>query len=163
MSDSKKKIIQCIITIFFLLLVAHPIATHAQAKNPANTAQSSCTTHSASEKYASVCTDLGQFYNIGSYIGAVIDSYVTPLAVIAALVMITFAGFQYIYSGGSPEAIKLSKELIIGAVLGLVLIFMAGFIIDKLIDADELNININDTPNSWVQPSQRPNPGDLFS
>lgn len=120
------------------------------ATNPANTGQADCAKHSTGEKYASVCTDLGRFYNIGSYLGAIIDSYVTPLAVIAALVMITFAGFQYIYSGGSPEATKLSKELIIGAVLGLVLIFMAGFIIDKLTDSGELNININDTANSYI-------------
>jgi hypothetical protein len=120
---------------------------------PATT--NTCQGGQATDDYVAVCTDLGSFYNIGSYIAAITSRYVIPLAVIASLVVISFAGFQYIYSGGSPESIKLSKELIIGAILGLALIFMASFIIDEIISTDELNVDINAT--SWVQPSLNQN------
>lgn len=107
-----------------------------------NTNQPGCTGQSATDVTTKVCTDFGAFSNIGDYLSAIISTWVIPLGVTAAILMITFAGFQYIYSGGSPETIKLAKELIVGAILGLIIIFMASYILNAIVPSDELNVNL---------------------
>jgi hypothetical protein len=55
---------------------------------------------------------------------------VAPGLAIAAII---FAGFRYITSQGDPEAIKLAKEIIFGALSGLVLLILAKVFFNILI------------------------------
>ena len=81
----------------------------------------------------------GIFSDIGTYLSALIANFGIKFAVMAALVMIVYAGWHYIHSGGSPEGQKVAKELIVGALLGLLVLFLIGYLITVIIPVDELN------------------------
>lgn len=51
---------------------------------------------------------------------------------LAVLIMI-YAGYIYATSQGNPDSIKLAKDLIIGAIVGLALIILAGVILRNFI------------------------------
>ncbi len=61
---------------------------------------------------------------------------INALAVFAAVIVIAYAGFQYISSGGTPEQISQAKDLIIGALLGLVAIFLIGAFLDFMFTSE---------------------------
>jgi len=82
---------------------------------------------------------LGVFSDIGTYLSTLITRYGIPFAVMAALIFIMYAGWHYIHSGGSPEGQKLAKELIVGALLGLLVLFMIGYALTVIIPQEELN------------------------
>lgn len=82
---------------------------------------------------------LGIFSDIGTYLSTLIMRYGIPIAVMAALILIMYAGWHYIHSGGSPEGQKLAKELIVGALLGLLVLFMIGYALTVIIPQEELN------------------------
>ncbi|OIP06797.1 hypothetical protein AUK41_01560 [Candidatus Berkelbacteria bacterium CG2_30_43_20] len=82
---------------------------------------------------------LGVFSDIGTYLSTLITRYGIPFAVMAALILIMYAGWHYIHSGGSPEGQKLAKELIVGALLGLLVLFMIGYALTVIIPQEELN------------------------
>lgn len=82
---------------------------------------------------------LGVFSDIGTYLSTLIMRYGIPIAVMAALILIMYAGWHYIHSGGSPEGQKLAKELIVGALLGLLVLFMIGYALTVIIPQEELN------------------------
>lgn len=47
---------------------------------------------------------------------------------IAAVVMIIFAGFRYITSGGNQESVKTAKQALIYAIIGIVIVALAQII-----------------------------------
>lgn len=117
--------------------------TTKTSTNQVNTNQPGCAGQSTGDSVTSVCTDLGSFSTIGDFIAAAINTWVVPIAVVGAIVMITVAGFLYISSGGSPDGIKLAKELIVGAILGLALLFMASYILNAIIPSSDSTINLS--------------------
>jgi cation transporter-like permease len=56
-------------------------------------------------------------------------SIATALAGLAVFVMLLAGGFQYLTSGGDPKATESAKNTLTYAVLGLVLIIVAWFIL----------------------------------
>jgi uncharacterized membrane protein len=78
----------------------------------------------------------GRYASIGEFIGETFIPYAVALASIAAVVMITIAGHIYLTSGGSPEAVNQAKEIIIGSLIGLAVIIMAGIFIQWIVEVN---------------------------
>lgn len=49
-----------------------------------------------------------------------------------AVIMLIYAGYLYTTSAGNPEQINLAKEVIIGAISGLVFLILAALILQSL-------------------------------
>lgn len=78
--------------------------------------------------------DLNQkFCNIGQYLAEIIK-WSARLGVLAAVLMMAFAANMLVVSGGNPEQVTQAKEIIIGAILGLVVIFLLGPFLEFFID-----------------------------
>lgn len=75
----------------------------------------------------------GTFSSIGDYLAALITNYGIPIAVMAAVIVIVYAGFVYIHSGGSPDATGTAKELITGAIVGLITLLLIGYFLALII------------------------------
>jgi hypothetical protein len=56
-----------------------------------------------------------------------------PLAVVLAGMVIVYAGILYATSEGQPEKINAAKEWIMGAIIGLVIVLGAGWIISQIV------------------------------
>jgi len=56
-----------------------------------------------------------------------------PLAVVLAAVMIVYAGILYTTSEGQPEKVNVAKEFIFGAIIGLVIVLGAGWIVSQIV------------------------------
>lgn len=59
-------------------------------------------------------------------------NYALSISIVVASVMFVYAGFSYIYSGGSKDVVGLAQERMINAVAGLVLLFGAQAILATL-------------------------------
>jgi ABC-type Fe3+ transport system permease subunit len=57
----------------------------------------------------------------------------SSLVGILAVIMIIYAGFRYVTSGGSDEAVKAAKNTIIYAIIGLVIVALAQIIVHFVI------------------------------
>ena len=55
------------------------------------------------------------------------------LAIIAALLYLIWGGFKWLTSGGDKAAVQAAREHIVAAIVGLVLIFLAYFILNVLL------------------------------
>ncbi|MFA6493383.1 MAG: hypothetical protein WCV58_04550 [Patescibacteria group bacterium] len=69
---------------------------------------------------------------IGNYI-TILYKWLIPFGAGLAVLMIIYAGYLYITSGGNPDNIKQAKDYIIGALVGLALIILAGIILKNII------------------------------
>ncbi|MCL5436000.1 MAG: pilin [Patescibacteria group bacterium] len=61
-------------------------------------------------------------------------------SVILALLMIIFAGYLYMTSGGNAQRVTLAKEFFAGAIIGLIVLFCA-IIILRTINPELVNFN----------------------
>jgi len=94
------------------------------------------------------CRDISIFVylliNVGKYLFAIVGALV--------LLMLILGGFQLIISQGSPEKIKTAKDIILGAVIGLFVVFGAYALVDFLGDTlgvkKSLDINQNTSINN---------------
>lgn len=68
---------------------------------------------------------------VGDYITALYP-WVLGVCVSLATLIVIYAGYLYVTSQGNPESTKTAKELIIGALLGLALIILAGVILKNI-------------------------------
>ncbi len=86
----------------------------------------------------SISTDPGSDSDLTSMIVGVINVVLGFLGVIA-VVIILFAGFKWMTAAGSEEKVKDAKTMIIQAIMGLVVIFLAwviaNFVISGLMTA----------------------------
>lgn len=80
-------------------------------------------------------TDSGANLNAGSVADLVnaIIKYLTFGGGALSLAVILYAGFLFITSQGDPNKTKIAKELIIGVVAGVVLLFTAGLILKFIV------------------------------
>ncbi len=76
--------------------------------------------------------DLRTAGNVGNYI-TILYKWFLPFAGGVAVLMIIYAGYLYITSQGNPDNIKTAKDYIIGALVGLMLIILAGVILRSVI------------------------------
>ena len=75
-------------------------------------------------------TTFEPLYNIlAGYYG----SLFVPLAILLAAVMIIYAGILYTTSEGQPEKVNVAKEYIFGAIIGLLIVLGAGWIVSQIV------------------------------
>lgn len=79
-----------------------------------------------------VNTEFGPATNIGDYISLVMGR-VLPLLGGIALLMMIYAGYLYMTSQGNTDQINKAKDIIIGVLVGIVLIFSIEFIVGQVI------------------------------
>ena len=99
--------------------------------NLINKVQAALPSPSLSENDLRNATDVGDFISklypwaIGFGVG------------LASLVMI-YAGYIYVTSQGNPDSTKTAKDLIVGALVGLALIILAGMILRSVVGIPEV-------------------------
>lgn len=84
-----------------------------------------------SVKAVAVETEFGPVNNLAEYINNIL-TWLLPIMGGIALLAIIFAGYKYITSQGSPDAISQAKDIIISTVTGLVLLFLIKLILDQI-------------------------------
>ncbi len=78
-----------------------------------------------------VKTDLGDYNTIGDFATAILN-WAQPIIAVLAGIMLIVAGYFYLTSGGNPEQIKLAKEIVLGVVLGLALLYLASLLFSTI-------------------------------
>jgi purine-cytosine permease-like protein len=63
----------------------------------------------------------------------VID-WLVPIGVVVSLVFIIIGGYMWMTSAGNPDKVKQAQGTLTWAILGLILILLAGLLISTLID-----------------------------
>ncbi len=84
-----------------------------------------------------LCDQNGQFNklcgltsgNFGNVVGAFI-TLLFVIAVIVALVFLVWGGLKWILSGGDKSAVEGARNTIVAAVVGLIIVFLAYFILN---------------------------------
>jgi hypothetical protein len=71
--------------------------------------------------------------NLNSVITAIIN-ILSLLVGVAAVIMIIFGGFRYITSGGDSNNVSSAKNTIIYAIIGLVIVALAQFIVQFVLN-----------------------------
>lgn len=71
--------------------------------------------------------------SVGQFLGEILN-WAGRFGVAAAVLMVVFAGFRIVTSGGSSEVVAQAKEIIAGAILGLAVIFLIGALLKLLIN-----------------------------
>jgi type IV secretory pathway VirB2 component (pilin) len=70
--------------------------------------------------------------NFGGIVGSLI-SLIFVIAVVAALLYLIYGGFRWLISSGDKQKVTEAREHIIAAVIGLVIIFLAYFILNIIL------------------------------
>lgn len=70
--------------------------------------------------------------DVGEYI-TLLYRWGIPLCISLAVLVLIYAGYLYATSGGNPDSLKQAKDLIIGALVGLALVILAGVILRNVI------------------------------
>lgn len=70
--------------------------------------------------------------NVGHYVELLYKWGIVAATSLAVLVVI-YAGYLYAMSQGNPDSTKLAKDLIVGALVGLALIILAGVILKNVV------------------------------
>jgi len=76
-------------------------------------------------------TEFGDFANVGTYVTAVLR-WANPIIASLAVLMLIIAGYMYMTSQGNPDQIKKAKEIIIGVVLGVALLYLASLLFNTI-------------------------------
>lgn len=82
-------------------------------------------------RQVAVVTEFGDT-DAGAYISKVLTWLVTIVSSLAALMFI-YAGYIYVTSQGNPEGITQAKDIIIGVITGIVLLFLIEVILVKTV------------------------------
>ena len=75
--------------------------------------------------------------NVGNYI-TLLYKWVLGTGSAVAILIVIYAGYLYATSQGNPDSIKTAKDLIIGVLVGLALIILAGVILNNVV-----GVNLN--------------------
>lgn len=78
-----------------------------------------------------------QYETLGDYLTDLIKVAMV-LSVVAATLVVVYAGFGYLNSGGSPEGTAHSKEMIAGALIGIATVFLMSVFLVSLYDKETL-------------------------
>lgn len=70
--------------------------------------------------------------NLGDLIGRIID-YLLIAAAIIAVIFLIWGGIRWIMSGGDKAKVEAARNSVIGAIIGLIIVFAAYFIIDVVL------------------------------
>lgn len=76
-------------------------------------------------------TDIGQASGIGQYVNLILQ-WAVPILGTIAILMTIYAGYTYMTSQGNPEAINRAKDIMIGVITGILLLFLIGIILSTI-------------------------------
>jgi len=65
------------------------------------------------------------------YISMIYNLSIT-LSIILATIMIVYGGYKYMTSSGNPETLAESKDIIFGAIVGLILLILAALLLQTI-------------------------------
>ena len=89
--------------------------------------------------------DLGRICQLQSnQFGPVVQNVITFIIVIAVIIAVLFliwGGIQWILSGGDKSKVESARNTIIGAIIGLVIVFLGYFVISIVAGAFGINLN----------------------
>lgn len=80
---------------------------------------------------AQVITEFGPVNNIIDYVNQILK-WLLPLIGGLGVLMIIYAGYLYITSQGNPEATGKAKDIIIGVITGIFLLFLIKIILSTI-------------------------------
>jgi len=83
----------------------------------------------------------------GNFIQAII-TILFIIAIIIALIYLIWGGIKWIMSGGDKQALQTAREHVIAAIIGLVVVFLAYFIVTFVLTVFGLGTGFN-----WTLPS----------
>lgn len=78
-----------------------------------------------------------KYQTLGDYLTDLVKVAMV-LSVVGATLVVVYAGFGYLNSGGSPEGTAHSKEMIAGALIGIATVFMMSVFLVSLYDKETL-------------------------
>ncbi|MBI3261364.1 hypothetical protein HYZ64_03285 [Candidatus Berkelbacteria bacterium] len=78
-----------------------------------------------------------KYLTLGDYLTDLVKVAMV-LSVVGATLVVVYAGFDYLNSGGSPEGTAHAKEMIAGALLGIATVFMMSAFLVSLYDKETL-------------------------
>lgn len=82
----------------------------------------------ANHRALAVATEFGEAANLGEYISKILD-WIVPIVGSIAVLMLIYAGYIYMTSQGNPEALGRAKDIIMGVVVGIFLLFLMEIIL----------------------------------
>ena len=86
----------------------------------------------ANTRALAITTEFGEVANLGEYISGIFK-WVIGIAGGLAVIMLIYAGYLYTTSQGNPDNLTLAKDIIIGVVTGIILLFLIEVILVKTI------------------------------
>lgn len=76
-------------------------------------------------------TDLGNASNLSQYVNLLLK-WALPVVGGLAVLMMIYAGYIYMTSQGNPEAVGRAKDIMIGVITGVLLLFVIGIILSTI-------------------------------
>jgi len=70
--------------------------------------------------------------NIYDYVNIIIKDWAIPIVGGLAVLMLIYAGYLYMTSQGNPEATGQAKDIIVGVIVGILLLFLIGIILSTI-------------------------------
>lgn len=125
----KNKYVSIVILVLIMLIFGVKCA-QAQILPPC-TATGDCT----------LCDMVNVAINIGKFILAISGSFL--------LLFFIYGGFRMLISGGNPNEVKKGKDIIINALIGLAIVFLAYLIVAFILVV--LSGGAIDDPKTWVE------------
>jgi hypothetical protein len=78
-----------------------------------------------------ITTEVGPADNLAQYVSLLLTKLMFPIAGFAILAII-FAGYLYMTSQGNPESVNKAKDIIIGVVVGVLLLFLLKALLNQI-------------------------------
>lgn len=82
-------------------------------------------------------------------LGVNLFNYVIGIVGALALLAFIYGGILFLFSGGSPEQIEKGKKALVGAVIGLIVVFASYMIVGFVAQALGIGDNINILETGW--------------
>ena len=131
-----QKIRNLILALSLMFTAAVPLAMPSVASAASQISNNVCQgVNSASGVSSTILTQTGtegacsnQDTHVNSLLSTIINWF-SIIVGVAAVIMIVFAGFKYITSGGKEEGVKTAKNTILYAIIGLVIVGLAQVIV----------------------------------
>lgn len=121
-----------------------PVAVHASIAESVCKGTNIATSVDGSEGTGSECANEGSASTSGLYtLAANVVNIFSVIVGIIAVIMIIFGGFKYITSGGDSGNVSGAKNTLIYAIVGLIIVALAQFIVRFVLQTTESAVNIN--------------------
>jgi len=69
---------------------------------------------------------------VTEYVSHIYNNFILPIVGGLALLMIIYVGYLYMTSQGNPETIGKAKDILIGVITGIVLLFLVRVILNQI-------------------------------